>query len=323
MENRQSHVIVGAVTFVLVLALIGFVLWLARFSREEKAEFDVFFNQSVAGLTVGSGVTFSGVPVGQVRQIALMPETPQFIRVRIELQPDTPVLEGTTASLQSVGFTGVTEIQLSGSMNGQKPLVQPGPYGVPVIPARQAGFGQLLESAPQVLERASTLLARLNEVFDDENRARVASLMENLDKVSGNIAAEGPAMRAAIREAEVTLKAATRAADKLATASDSANTLITEDGKPLVAELKRAITTTESTLKRVESLAATAEPGINSLATQTVPQVNQLVADLRDVSQQMGALAAKLDEDPAAALTGGRALPDYKPTDKQAKDQPK
>ena len=55
----------------------------------------IFFNQSVAGLTVGSGVTFSGVPVGQVRAIALMPETPQFIRVRIELQPDTPVLEGT------------------------------------------------------------------------------------------------------------------------------------------------------------------------------------------------------------------------------------
>ena len=317
MENRQSHVIVGAVTFVLVLALIGFVLWLARFSREEKAEFDVFFNQSVAGLTVGSGVTFSGVPVGQVRRIALMPETPQFIRVRIELQPETPVLEGTTASLQSVGFTGVTERQLSGSRRGQKPLPQVGPYGVPVIPARQAGFGQLLESAPQVLERASTLLARLNEVFDDENRARFASLVDNLDKVSGSVAQEGPAIRAAIREAEVTLKAATRAADKLATASDSANALITEDGKPLVAELKRAVTTAETTLQRVNALATAAEPGVNSLATQTVPQVNQLVADLRDVSQQVGAIAAKLDEDPVEALTGGRPLPDYQPEDKK------
>ena len=319
MENRQSHVIVGAVTFVLVMALIGFVLWLARFSREEKAEFDVFFNQSVAGLTVGSGVTFSGVPVGQVRQIALMPETPQFIRVRIELQPETPVLEGTTASLQSVGFTGVTEIQLSGSMNGQKPLTQAGPYGVPVIPARQAGFGQLLESAPQVLERASTLLARLNEVFDDENRARFANLVDNLDKVSGSIAAEAPAMRAAIREAEVTLKATTRAADKLALASENANSLITEDGRPLIVELKRAIVTTEATLKRVETLAAAAEPGVHSLSTQTVPQVNQLVADLRDVSQQMGALAAKLDEDPLAAVTGGRPLPDYQPDGEKKK----
>ncbi|MCG2840836.1 MlaD family protein [Sandaracinobacter sp. RS1-74] len=319
MENRQSHVIVGAITFVLVLALIGFVLWLARFSREEKAEFDIFFNQSVSGLTVGSSVSFSGVPVGQVRRIALMPETPQFIRVRIELQPDTPVLEGTTATLQSVGFTGVTEIQLSGSVSGQRPLTQPGPYGVPVIPARQAGFGQLLESAPQVLDRASTLLARLNEVFDDENRARFASLVDNLDRVSSSIAAEGPAMRAAIREAETAMKAATRAADSLALAGENANSLITEDGKPLVAELRRSVTAAEATLKRVDALAAAAKPGVQSLASQTVPQVNQLVADLRDVSQQMGALAAKLDEDPLAAVTGGRPLPDYQPAGEKQK----
>jgi phospholipid/cholesterol/gamma-HCH transport system substrate-binding protein len=204
MERRQSYVLVGAVTFVLIFALFAFVLWLARFSREEKAEYDIFFAQSVAGLAVGSNVSFSGVPVGQVRRIALMPETPQFIRVRIELQPDTPILEGTTATLTSVGFTGVTEVQLTGSMRGQAPLTQDGPYGVPVIPATSGGFGQLLESAPEVLERASTLLARLNEVFDDDNRERLASLIDNLDKVSGEVAAEGPAIRAAIAEANTT-----------------------------------------------------------------------------------------------------------------------
>ncbi|PZU45762.1 MAG: MCE family protein [Sphingomonas sp.] len=313
MERRQSHVLVGAITFLLVVSLFAFVLWLARFSREEKAEYDIFFAQSVAGLTVGSNVSFSGVPVGQVRQIALMPETPQFIRVRVELQPTTPVLEGTTASLNSVGFTGVTEVQLSGSMKGQKPLTEPGPYGVPVIPATQGGLGQLLETAPQVIERASTLLARLNEVFSDENRTKFAGLIDNLDKISGEVSAEGPAIRAAVREAEQTLKAATRAADSLAETSATTNALLNDQGKPAIAELKRAITTAEATLQRVDKLAAAAEPGVNNLSTQTVPQVNQLVSDLRDVSQQMGALAAKLDEDPLATLTGGRPLPDYQP----------
>ena len=89
--------------------------------------------------------------------------------------------------------------------------------------------------------------------------------------------------------------------------------LLNEQGKPALAELKRAITTAEATLQRVDRLAAAAEPGVANLSSQTVPQVNQLVADLRDVSQQMGALAAKLDEDPLGALTGGRPLPDYDP----------
>jgi phospholipid/cholesterol/gamma-HCH transport system substrate-binding protein len=313
MENRQSHVLVGAVTFALVLLLFGFVLWLSRYSGDTNAEYDIFFKQSVSGLAVGSAVSFSGVPVGQVRRIALMPESPEFIRVRIEVEPEVPVLEGTTATLQGIGFTGVTEIQLTGSMRGQAPITTPGPYGVPVIPAAASGFGALLESAPEVLERVSTLTARLNEVFDDDNRKSLAGILGNLDKTTAAIAQEGPAIRAALRETEATLQAAARAADSLAKAGATADQLLTEDGKPLVAELKRSVVAAEATLKRIDALAMSAEPGVQTLSTQTVPEVNRLVADLRDISQQLGAFAAKLDEDPLGAVTGGRTLPDYEP----------
>lgn len=313
MENRQSYVIVGAVTLLLLLTLLGFAIWLSRFSGDKKDQYDIFFKQSVAGLSVGSNVSFSGVPVGQVKQLALMPESPEFVRVRIEVQPDVPILEGTTATLQGVGFTGVTEVQLKGGMRGQAKAMQPGPFGVPVIPSEASGFGQLLESAPQVLERASVLLARLNEVFNDENRKALSGTMRNLDQTTSALAAEAPALRAAIAEAQVTLKSATRAADAVARAGQSADTLLNAEGKPLVADLRQAITTATATLKQIEAVTAAAEPGVRTVATQTVPQVNQLVADLRDVSQQMGALAAKLDEDPLGALTGGRQLPDYAP----------
>jgi len=317
MENRQSHMLVGGITFVLILALFGFILWLSRFSGEERSAFDIFFKQSVSGLTVGSAVSFSGVPVGQVQRIALMPESPEFIRVRIEVQPEVPVVQGTTATLQGVGFTGVTEIQLTGSVRGQPPIADPGPYGVPVIPAAASGFGQLLESAPQVLERVSILLARLNEVFDDKNRESLSGVLSNLDKTTGVIADESEQLRLALREAQTTMKAASRAADSLAKAGETADTLMTVDGKPLIQDLRRAVVSAEATLKRVERLSEVAEPGIVSLSTQTVPQVNKLIADLREVTQQMGALTAKLDEDPLGALTGGRKLPDYQPEKQQ------
>lgn len=41
--------------------------------------------------------------------------------------------------------------------------------------------------------------------------------------------------------------------------------------------------------------------------------MNLLVGDLREMSRSLGAIAAKLDEDPAGALIGGRKLPEYKP----------
>lgn len=313
METRQSHVIVGAVTFVLLLALIGFILWLARFSHDGRTEYDIYFKESVAGLNVGSSVSFSGVPVGQVRKVALMPDTPQFVRVRVELQPETPVLEGTIASLQSVGFTGVTEIQLSGSMSGQKPLTAKGPNGVPVIPARPSGIGQLLETAPQVMDRAAILLERLNAVVDDENRARIGSLVDHLNQITGDIAAEGPALRASIREMQSTMHAATDAARGLAEFSHSANLLLNEDGKPMLNELQQAITTADRTLRQIQKMAGAAEPGLQNLAEQTVPQINQLIAELRDATQQINTLTAKLNEDPVEALSGNRQLPDFNP----------
>lgn len=313
MENRQNFVLVGAVTLGLIALLVGFVLWLSRYSGEEKREFDIFFRQSVSGLTVGSAVTFSGVPVGQVRQIALVPERPEFVRVRIDVIPDAPVLEGTTASLQGVGFTGVTQIQLEGSMAGQEPLNQLGPNGVPVIPSTTSGFSQLLESAPQTLERVNVLLARLNEVFDDDNRESLSAILKNLDATTGVIAADAPALSAAIRETEATMQAATRAADQLAKAGATADQLLTEDGKPLLTELRATVATADTTLKRLEQVLAAAEPGVHTVSTQTLPEVNRLVRDLQDMAQALGALSAKLDEDPLGAVTGGRALPDYQP----------
>jgi phospholipid/cholesterol/gamma-HCH transport system substrate-binding protein len=313
MENRQSYLLVGTVTLLLVLGLFAFVLWLSRYSGEEKKEFDIFFRQSVAGLAVGSAVSFSGVPVGQVRQIALMPETPEFVRVRIEVAPEVPVLEGTTAALQGIGFTGVTQIQLSGSQRGQPALTDPGPFGVPVIPATASGFGELLESAPQVLERVSVLLARLNEVFDDDNRAALGNVLANLDRTTGAIAEEGPALRAAIREAETTLEAAGAAAAQIERTGASAETLLSEEGRPLVQDLRRSIQAAAKALERVEAVAAAAEPGVQSLTSETIPEVNRLVLDLRDISRQLGAVSAKLDEDPLGAVVGGRTLPDYEP----------
>jgi len=313
MENKQSHMLVGGVAFVLILALFGFIVWLSRYSGETKAEYDIFFKQSVSGLAIGSAVSFSGVPVGQVRRIALMPETPEFVRVRIEVAGDVPILEGTTASLESVGFTGVSQVQLDGAVRGQQPISGEGPYGVPVIPAKPGGFGELLASAPQVLERVSVLLARLNEVFDDQNRASLAGILKNVDTTSAALAAEGPALRAALREAAGTMQAATRAANQIAATGQSVDALLQNDGKPLVADLRATVAAANKALQNIEKLTATAQPVVQSLSSETVPQVNQLIADLREVSGRLGALAAKLDEDPLGAVVGGRTLPDYEP----------
>src|SRR5215210_6364899 len=152
METKSSHVLVGAVVLALVIALFGFVLWLSRVDTKGAQEFDIFFKQAVTGLAVGSQVQFAGVPVGAVEEIKLMPNTPEFVRVRIAISDDVPILQGTTATIEGVGFTGVSIIQLDGGIKGAPPIAEAGPFEVPVIPTKPGALGQLLSSAPQLLE---------------------------------------------------------------------------------------------------------------------------------------------------------------------------
>ena len=91
METKSHYVLVGAVTLLLLAVLAGFTVWLSRIGDGAKTEYDIFFQQSVSGIAKGSGVTFAGVPVGQVKDIKLWRPDPDFVRVRIAIDSDTAV----------------------------------------------------------------------------------------------------------------------------------------------------------------------------------------------------------------------------------------
>jgi phospholipid/cholesterol/gamma-HCH transport system substrate-binding protein len=317
METRSNYAIVGAVVVALIVAIFAGIIWLAGFSGSNNQHFDIFFKQSINGLAVGSPVAFNGVPVGKIEEIKLLPETPQFVRVRISIGEEVPVLKGTTAAVEGVGFTGVSQISLEGAMQGAAPITDKGPYGVPVIPSRVGGFGALLANAPELLNNVSKLTERLAEVLNPENRESIAGILRNTDKATKAIADRAPDIAATITEARTTLQAATAALKRVEALSASADSLLTEQGKPAVADLRAAITAAEATLKRIDALAATAQPGVETLSSQTLPEANRLLRELRELTASLGAVAAKLDTDPAGALVGGRTLPDYDPNRKE------
>src|SRR5436305_4256456 len=118
---------VGAVTMALLAGTLLFIVWLAGLSNKTTKCYDIYFAEGVGGLNKGSNVSFSGVPVGQVQKISLLPNRPEFVWVRINIDDQTPVLQGTTAQIHGVGFTGVSEIQLTGAQRGRAAIQQTGP----------------------------------------------------------------------------------------------------------------------------------------------------------------------------------------------------
>lgn len=312
METRANHVWVGAVTLVLLALLAGGIIWIARLSEGNRNEFDIFFQQSVDGLAKGSGVTFSGVPVGQISQIELWPKDPKFVRVRIKIDDKVPIRVGTVATIQS-SFTGVSNIQLEGAVKNSPLITEPGPEGVPVIPTRRSGLGEILSNAPLLLERLATLTENLNNFLSDDNRKSITGILANTDRLTANLAETTPQVKATLNELQATLRQASATLASFERVAGSADSMLKEDGNSLANDLREALKSAKLASDELTATLNDARPATRQLSETTIPSAEATLRELRATSRALRNVTERIDEQGAGALMGAPALPDYKP----------
>jgi phospholipid/cholesterol/gamma-HCH transport system substrate-binding protein len=304
---------VGAVTVALLAGVLLFIVWLAGLSNKATKCYDIYFAQGVGGLNKGSNVSFSGVPVGQISKISLLPNRPEFVWVRIEVDEQTPVLQGTTAQIKGVGFTGVSEIQLDGAVRGSPPLSQTGPQGCPVVPSSTSGLGALLNSAPELIERIQRLTERLTELLSDKNQNAIADILENIDRTSKVLADRAPDLADAMQDARLAVRQAGIAAQHVAVLTDSTNRLVVEQGEPAARDLRKAIASVQQAADNLDAMISDARPGVQNFSKSTLPEANRLVRDLRELSQSLKGVSERVEQQGIGGTLGPEKLPDYKP----------
>jgi len=312
-ETRSNYVMVGAVTVALLAGVLLFIVWLAGLSNKATKCYDIYFSQAVGGLNKGSNVTFSGVPVGQVNKISLLPNRPEFVWVRIEVDQQTPVLQGTTAQIKGVGFTGVSEIQLDGAVKGAPPITQIGPQGCPVLPSATGGLGALLNSAPELIERIQRLTERLTELLSDKNQNSIADILENLDRTTKVLAERAPDLADAIGDARIAARNAGVAAQRFGVLADSTNQLINEQGRPAAEDLRKSIASVQQAADNLNAMISDARPGVQNFSKSTLPEANRMVRDLRELTQSLNSFTERLNQSGIGGSLGPEKLPDYKP----------
>jgi phospholipid/cholesterol/gamma-HCH transport system substrate-binding protein len=313
METRSNHVLVGAVVLAMLAGLLLFTVWLAGLSTKTERCFDIYFAQAVGGLNKGSTVSFSGVPVGTIESISLLPDRPEFVWVRINVDEQTPVLQGTTAEIKGVGFTGVSEIQLTGAVKGGRPLSQPGPQGCPVIPSSSGGLGALLNSAPELIDRIQRLTERLTELLSDENQNAISDILENVDRSTKVLAERAPDLADAIGDARIAAKQAGVAAEKWGQVADTTNAVLEENAKPAVENLNKSIASIQRAADNLDAVMADARPGVQNFSKSTLPEANRLIRDLRELSQALKGVSERVEQGGIGGALGPEKLPDYKP----------
>lgn len=191
MESKVNYTLVGAFVLILTIALIIFITWLsAGLSTKHYKSFLVIMHESVAGLGVNSSVKYNGVNVGIIKKISLNDQNPEQVRLLLQIEEHTPITEGTTATLNSQGLTGITYLALQGSDSNLNPI--------PLIPGEKY---PIIKSAPSLFLRLDTTLRDLNNnmnqitrdingVLGGENPVLFRTILNNLSITSNHLAAQ-------------------------------------------------------------------------------------------------------------------------------------
>ncbi|MEW4448661.1 MlaD family protein [Qipengyuania sp. JC766] len=324
METRANHLWVGIVTLILLAGLALFVVFLTRWGQGDQKEYDILFQQSVAGLAEGSQVSFAGVPVGTVSDIAISQEDPEFIRVRIKVKDEVPILIGTTATVQG-SFTGVSTILLDGARQGAPAItcettacLEP---GIPQIPPADGGFNAILANAPLLLERLATLTERLTQLLDDRNQSEITAILANTnqitDQLADQVAIQGPELQRTLVALQGTLNEASGALSEFQNVTRSTDSLLNQEGAALAKELRGTLNSANKAAASLSAALDETRPATRAITQQltqsTLPAAEATMQDLRKTSAALRKVTERLEQEGATSLLSSPPLPDYEP----------
>lgn len=302
MDNKVNYTLVGLFVILLLAAMVVIFVWMEGLNnRQVLTKYSVYMNESVAGLTPKAQVTFNGVKVGTVDNIALNPKDPQQVHLVLSIQANTPINQSTVAELRSQGITGVTFVGLSATRKDAPTItVLPG-HRYPVIPSKPSFMETLSDALKDVTKNIQKLSSSVQNIVDDTNRKAVAGSLQNIEKITKNLADNDKNLSQII----VSTKQLT---ENLATSS--------QDLPKTMHTLNQTLTSLKQMANKItqtgDTINATME-GANGLmqnvTQQVVPQTTTLMQTINSTIRQIEQLSAKLKRNPSMLLRGQSPSP--------------
>jgi phospholipid/cholesterol/gamma-HCH transport system substrate-binding protein len=303
METRANYVLVGSVVLALIAAGFGFVIWLARVDLEHKPKtYFVYFYGSVAGLQIGSDVQYRGVPVGRITDIRIDAQNIERIRVVVEVNEDTPVKTDTYATLGLQGITGVAYIQLKGGTQNAPELVAQDKAEYPIIPSRPSGLEQVLDRAPELLERAIVISERLEQLLSDKNINGISSTIDNLSSTTQILANRTKQIDQAITDGAEAVASLRKLTTDLSKDAGS----LTATAQDAFKDAKKALDAFGKVADNMQALVTENRPALRDFSQSGLYEFTQFITEARTLIINLSRLSSQIERDPAQFLFGNQ-----------------
>jgi phospholipid/cholesterol/gamma-HCH transport system substrate-binding protein len=310
MEKNANYTLVGLSTLILTVALIVFVVWLARLSFARDYDlYDIVFQGPVRGLNEGGEVHFNGIKVGEVQKIALDQTNPRNVIARVRVTEDVPIRVDSYATLEPQGITGLNYVQIT-SGSGTRPLLKEADQArcdrqgigrdcIPVIRSQRSALSDLLEGGGTVLTRSIEALDRVNRVLSDDNIKTFSASLADAQAVT----AELRERKAIIADAQSALQRIDTAADEIGKLSASTRAVIDGDGKRAITNLADAAEEARAAAKDARAMIGKLQAPTADFATNGLPQATAALIRLQSAAEALERLVNDIESSPTGTLT--------------------
>jgi len=184
MEQKVNYVLVGFFVIVLSIILVASILWLSVGTQEKYYQtYQAFIQESVSGLNRKAPVKYRGVEVGYVRDIALVPERPDEVRVLLEIETGVPLKEDTLAILSTQGLTGLAHIELTGGSRESPPIERTPGQRFPEIKTQPSLLMRLDTAISSVLTHLDKISEVAGDFFTQLNQDVTTNLLERVNNM--------------------------------------------------------------------------------------------------------------------------------------------
>lgn len=297
MEEKVNFAVVGIFVLVLSAVLIGGVLWFSS-GKSYRMVYDVYqtyMKESVAGLNLNAPVRYRGVEVGRVQKIALAPGNVEQVQLTLDIVHGTPVKVDTVAVLQTQGLTGLAFVELTGGSRDSPALKAQADEKYPVIKTGPSLMTRLDSAVTSLLTNLNRASENFNALMDEDNRRAVKNTLKDIEVLSRTLAARSTAIDASLTNAARTMENTARLSNEL---------------PQLAQRIQRsadAFDRMANELARAGASAGSALDSTQQFTSETLPEVHQLVIELRGLTSSLQRVSGELEQNPSALLYGKSA----------------
>lgn len=305
MENKAYALAAGIFVVVMSVAMAVAVWWF-RQDHTAVSHYILETRKTVGGLNKEAVVRYRGIRAGKVEDIDVDPNDPRVLLVKINLDKDFKLTQGTTASLGMQGITGLAFISLEDDGSKPEPLTAPPgspPGTLPRIPLRPSFFESISENAGDTLRNINTATARLEKVLSEKNLANLERTLDNVATASEGLK-ELPQVMASLRTA-LSPENIKRFHDTLANIEKASG-----QAAPLAQEARQLVTQLNVLAVRAEALlGGEHESGQVPGARSTLLRANQMLDEVSQAARNLSRLANRLESAPNSLIFGAPPPP--------------